>query len=83
MSIGRPRPGAAALEVGAWACYFDRRFAQAAQFAADGALAASDTPHPVPLPGGRRPDAGTEPGTWPRPSCCSGRPSRWPRGPTG
>ena len=32
--------GAAALEVGAWACYFDRRFAQAAQFAADGALAA-------------------------------------------
>jgi DNA-binding SARP family transcriptional activator len=34
--------GAAALEVGAWACYFDRRFAQAAQFAADGALAASD-----------------------------------------
>jgi hypothetical protein len=35
--------GAAALEVGAWACYFDRSFAQAAQFAADGALAASDT----------------------------------------
>ena len=34
--------GAAALEVGAWACYFDRRFAQAAQFAADGALAAAD-----------------------------------------
>jgi DNA-binding SARP family transcriptional activator/tetratricopeptide (TPR) repeat protein len=33
---------AAALEVGAWACYFDRRFAQAAQFAADGALAAAD-----------------------------------------
>jgi tetratricopeptide (TPR) repeat protein len=33
--------GAAALEVGAWACYFDRRFAQAAQFAADGALAAA------------------------------------------
>jgi DNA-binding SARP family transcriptional activator/tetratricopeptide (TPR) repeat protein len=32
----------AALEVGAWACYFDRRFAQAAQFAADGALAAAD-----------------------------------------
>jgi tetratricopeptide (TPR) repeat protein len=25
--------GPAALEVGAWACYFDRRFAQAAQFA--------------------------------------------------
>jgi hypothetical protein len=34
--------GAAALEVGAWACYFDRRFAEAAQFAADGALAAPD-----------------------------------------
>ncbi len=34
--------GAAALEVGAWACYFDRRFGQAAQFAADGALAAAD-----------------------------------------
>ena len=34
--------GAAALEVGAWACYFDRRFAEAAQFAADGALAAAD-----------------------------------------
>jgi DNA-binding SARP family transcriptional activator len=34
--------GAPALEVGAWACYFDRRFAQAAQFAADGALAAAD-----------------------------------------
>src|SRR6202021_1019820 len=34
--------GAKALEVGAWACYFDRRFAQAAQFAADGALAAAD-----------------------------------------
>ena len=30
------------MEVGAWACYFDRRFAQAAQFAADGALAAAD-----------------------------------------
>jgi tetratricopeptide (TPR) repeat protein len=36
------RAGAAALEVGAWACYFDRRFAQAAAFAADGALAAAD-----------------------------------------
>jgi AAA ATPase domain/Bacterial transcriptional activator domain/Transcriptional regulatory protein, C terminal len=35
--------GPAALEVGAWACYFDRRFAQAAQFAADGALAAADS----------------------------------------
>jgi DNA-binding SARP family transcriptional activator/tetratricopeptide (TPR) repeat protein len=34
--------GAAALEVGAWASYFDRRFAQAAQFAEDGALAAAD-----------------------------------------
>ena len=34
--------GAAALEVGAWASYFDRRFAQAAQFAEDGALAATD-----------------------------------------
>jgi DNA-binding SARP family transcriptional activator len=34
--------GPAALEVGAWASYFDRRFTQAAQFAADGALAAAD-----------------------------------------
>ncbi len=34
--------GPAALEVGAWACYFDRRFGQAAQFAEDGALAAAD-----------------------------------------
>jgi DNA-binding SARP family transcriptional activator len=34
--------GAEALEVGAWACYFDRRFAQAAQYAEDGALAAHD-----------------------------------------
>jgi len=32
----------AALEVGAWASYFDRKFAQAAQFAEDGALAAGD-----------------------------------------
>jgi len=32
--------GSAALEVGAWASYFGRSFAQAAQFAADGALAA-------------------------------------------
>ncbi len=31
-----------AMEVGAWACYFDRRFGQAAQFAEDGALAAAD-----------------------------------------
>jgi DNA-binding SARP family transcriptional activator len=36
--------GAAALEVGAWASYFGRHFAQAAQFAADGALAAADAP---------------------------------------
>ena len=35
--------GPAALEVGAWAAYFDRRFEQAAQFAADGALAAADS----------------------------------------
>jgi tetratricopeptide (TPR) repeat protein len=34
--------GPAALEVGAWASYFDRRFTQAAQFADDGALAAAD-----------------------------------------
>jgi hypothetical protein len=34
--------GAAALEVGAWASYFGRRFAQAARFAEDGALAASE-----------------------------------------
>ena len=34
--------GAAALEVGAWASYFSRRFAQAAQFAEDGALAATE-----------------------------------------
>jgi DNA-binding SARP family transcriptional activator/tetratricopeptide (TPR) repeat protein len=32
----------AALEVGAWASYFGRRFGQAAQFAEDGALAAED-----------------------------------------
>ena len=32
--------GSAALEVGAWASYFGRSFARAAQFAADGALAA-------------------------------------------
>jgi len=36
--------GPAALEVGAWASYFDRRFADAAEFADDGALAASDVP---------------------------------------
>ncbi len=34
--------GPAALEVGAWASYFDRRFAQAIHFADDGALAAAD-----------------------------------------
>jgi len=34
--------GTAALEVGAWASYFGRQFAQAAQFAEDGALAAED-----------------------------------------
>jgi DNA-binding SARP family transcriptional activator len=34
--------GPAALEVGAWASYFGRRFAQAIQFADDGALAAAD-----------------------------------------
>jgi DNA-binding SARP family transcriptional activator/tetratricopeptide (TPR) repeat protein len=34
--------GPAALEVGAWASYFDRHFGQAAQFAEDGALAAVD-----------------------------------------
>jgi DNA-binding SARP family transcriptional activator len=34
--------GSAALEVGAWASYFGRRFGQAAQFADDGALAAGD-----------------------------------------
>ncbi len=34
--------GPAALEVGAWASYFGRQFAQAAQFAEDGALAAAD-----------------------------------------
>ncbi len=34
--------GAAALEVGAWASYFDRQFTQAIQFAEDGALAAEE-----------------------------------------
>jgi DNA-binding SARP family transcriptional activator len=34
--------GAAALEVGAWASYFDRRFAQAVRFAQDGELVAED-----------------------------------------
>jgi tetratricopeptide (TPR) repeat protein len=36
--------GLGALEVGAWASYFDRRFADAAQFADDGALAADGLP---------------------------------------
>jgi DNA-binding SARP family transcriptional activator/tetratricopeptide (TPR) repeat protein len=41
--VERAEPaGPAALEVGAWASYFGRQFAQAAQFAADGALAAPD-----------------------------------------
>ena len=34
--------GAAALEVGAWASYFDRRFDQALQYAQDGELVADD-----------------------------------------
>jgi DNA-binding SARP family transcriptional activator len=34
--------GAAAFEVGAWACYFDRQFARAAAYAQDGAMAAAD-----------------------------------------
>ena len=34
--------GAAALEVGAWASYFDRRFDEALQYAQDGELAADD-----------------------------------------
>jgi len=34
--------GPAALEVGAWASYFGRHFAQSTQFADDGALAAAD-----------------------------------------
>jgi len=41
--VERARPtGASALEVGAWASYFDRRFEQAAAFAADGAALADD-----------------------------------------
>lgn len=35
--------GAAALEVGAWASYFDRRFEQAIRYAQDGQLAADDS----------------------------------------
>lgn len=34
--------GAAALEVGAWAAYFDRRFGRALQYAEDGEIAAED-----------------------------------------
>jgi tetratricopeptide (TPR) repeat protein len=34
--------GPDAMQVGAWASYFDRRFAEATQFAEDGAIAASD-----------------------------------------
>jgi DNA-binding SARP family transcriptional activator/tetratricopeptide (TPR) repeat protein len=42
--VDRAAPaGPAALEVGAWASYFGRSFAQAVQFAADGALAAPDS----------------------------------------
>ena len=40
--VERAAPLPESLEVGAWACYFGRRFAQAAQFAEDGALAAAD-----------------------------------------
>jgi DNA-binding SARP family transcriptional activator len=36
--------GPGALEVGAWTSYFDRRFADAAQFADDGVLAADSLP---------------------------------------
>jgi DNA-binding SARP family transcriptional activator len=42
LAAGPEADGAAALAVGAWASYFDRRFAAAIQFAADGALAAAD-----------------------------------------
>jgi DNA-binding SARP family transcriptional activator/tetratricopeptide (TPR) repeat protein len=41
-ALGVGAAGAAALEVGAWASYFGRQFAQAIQFAEDGALAAED-----------------------------------------
>jgi tetratricopeptide (TPR) repeat protein len=41
--VERARPlGAGALEVGAWASYFDRRFEQASAFATDGATIAED-----------------------------------------
>ena len=42
LAAGPTAVGAAALAVGAWAAYFDRRFATAIQFAEDGALAAAD-----------------------------------------
>jgi DNA-binding SARP family transcriptional activator/tetratricopeptide (TPR) repeat protein len=42
LAAGPAADGAAALAVGAWASYFDRRFAAAIQFADDGALAAAD-----------------------------------------
>ena len=54
--------GAAALEVGAWASYFGRQFAQASQFAEDGALPPKTRP---PGPGAWRSAAG--PGTPRRP----------------
>jgi tetratricopeptide (TPR) repeat protein len=42
-NVERAAPaGAAALEVGAWASYFDRRFEQAVRFAQDGELVAED-----------------------------------------
>jgi DNA-binding SARP family transcriptional activator/tetratricopeptide (TPR) repeat protein len=41
-ALGVGAAGSAALEVGAWASYFGRQFAQAIQFAEDGALAAED-----------------------------------------
>jgi DNA-binding SARP family transcriptional activator len=42
LAAGPAADGAAALAVGAWAAYFDRRFATAIQFADDGALAGAD-----------------------------------------
>ena len=73
--------GPAALEVGAWASYFGRRFTQAAQFAADGALAAATS---RPGPGAWRWAAGsaTPPVTWPR-GTLLGEALRSPRAPTG
>jgi DNA-binding SARP family transcriptional activator len=40
--VERASAGSDAMQVGAWACYFDRRFAQAIQFAQDGAIVAAD-----------------------------------------